>query len=52
MKHWMEIVADSGRYYCVGSSVPGSDSQEIELVVQGELPILNKFGEMVEWYFT
>ena len=42
---------DSGRYFCVASSVPGSDSQEIELVVQGELPILKKFGEMVKWYF-
>ena len=30
---------DSGRYFCVASSVPGSDSQEIELVVPGELPI-------------
>ena len=43
---------DSGRYFCVASSVPGSDSQEIELVVQGELPILKKFGEMVKWYFN
>ena len=43
---------DSGRYFCVASSVPGSDSQEIELVVQGELPILKMFGEIVKWYFT
>ena len=37
---------DSGRYFCVASSVPGSDSQEIELVVQGELPILRS---LVKW---
>ena len=43
---------DGGRYFCVASSVPGSDSQEIELVVLGELPILKKFGEMVKGTLT
>ena len=28
---------------CVASSVPGSDSQEVILVVQGELSLLNEF---------
>ena len=34
---------DSGRYFCVASSVPGSDSQEIILVVQGKLFLLDEF---------
>ena len=34
---------DSGRYFCVASSVPGSDSQEIILVVQGKLSLLDEF---------
>ncbi len=27
---------DSGSYFCVASSIPGNDSQEIQLVVQGK----------------
>ena len=28
---------DTGSYFCIASSIPGSDSQEIQLVVQGTL---------------
>ena len=34
---------DSGRYFCLASSVPGSDSQEVILVVQGKLSLLDEF---------
>ena len=34
---------DSGRYFCVASSVPSSDSQEIILIVQGKLSLFDEF---------